>query len=130
MFMCGVMVRRLLTFPDAASRISIIRVAFCYCGRGRLRASHYSYNNTPTKQLQKMQPHITLKLYATLQAFMPASGEEYPISAGMTVQDLLSRINLPAEKAKLIFIDGTKAALSSRLEGGERVGIFPPVGGG
>jgi molybdopterin converting factor small subunit len=48
----------------------------------------------------------------------------------MTVQDLLSRLNLPSEKAKLIFIDGTKAELSSRLEGGERVGIFPPVGGG
>jgi len=75
-------------------------------------------------------PHIQLKLYATLQVFMPAVGEEYPISPGMTVQDLLTQIHLPAEKAKLIFIDGTKAELSSRLEGGERVGLFPPVGGG
>jgi sulfur carrier protein ThiS len=73
---------------------------------------------------------ITLKLYANLQMFMPAGGEEFPVSAGMTVQDLLSRLNLPAEKAKLIFINGTKAELSSRLMGGERVGIFPPVGGG
>jgi len=48
----------------------------------------------------------------------------------MTVQEILTQINLPVEKAKLIFIDGTKAELSSRLEGGERVGIFPPVGGG
>jgi sulfur carrier protein ThiS len=75
-------------------------------------------------------PHIQLKLYATLQVFIPRTGEEYPISAGMTVQDILTQINLPVEKAKLIFIDGTKAELSSRLEGGERVGIFPPVGGG
>jgi len=75
-------------------------------------------------------PHIQLKLYATLQAFMPRTGEDYPISPGMTVQDLLAQIHLPAEKAKLIFIDGTKAELSSRVEGGERVGIFPPVGGG
>jgi sulfur carrier protein ThiS len=77
-----------------------------------------------------MKPHIKLKLYATLQAFTPAAGEDYPISAGMTVQDLLVQLNLPAEKAKLIFIDGMKAELSARLEGGERVGIFPPVGGG
>jgi sulfur carrier protein ThiS len=77
-----------------------------------------------------MAPCITLKLYANLQMFMPAGGEEYPISAGMTVQDLLAQLNLPAEKAKLVFIDGMKAELSSRLEGGERVGIFPPVGGG
>jgi sulfur carrier protein ThiS len=74
--------------------------------------------------------HIHLKLYATLQVFMPAVGEAYPISPGMTVRDLLTQLDLPAEKAKLIFIDGTKAELSSRLEGGERVGIFPPVGGG
>jgi sulfur carrier protein ThiS len=75
-------------------------------------------------------PHIELKLYATLQMFKPAGGESYPISSGMTVQDLLARLHLPAEKAKLIFIDGAKAELSSRLQGGERVGIFPPVGGG
>lgn len=77
-----------------------------------------------------MQPHITLKLYATLQIFMPAGAEKYPITTGMTVHDLLDQIEMPAEKAKLIFIDGTKAELSSRLMGGERLGIFPPVGGG
>lgn len=75
-------------------------------------------------------PRIQLKLYATLRKYMPAEGDTYPISSGMTVHDLLNQIELPAEKAKLIFIDGTKAELSSRLEGGERVGIFPPVGGG
>ena len=77
-----------------------------------------------------MKPHIKLKLYATLQVFMPTAGEEYLISPGMTVQDLLVQLNLPAEKAKLIFIDGLKADPLSRLNGGERVGIFPPVGGG
>jgi molybdopterin converting factor small subunit len=48
----------------------------------------------------------------------------------MTVQELINRLDLPAEKAKLIFIDGIKADLLSKLNGGERVGIFPPVGGG
>jgi molybdopterin converting factor small subunit len=77
-----------------------------------------------------MQTRITLKLYATLQAFRPPSGEDCPITPGTTVQDLLLQLNLPVEKAKLIFIDGTKADLLSKLNGGERVGIFPPVGGG
>jgi len=77
-----------------------------------------------------MNPHIKLKLYATLQVFMPSRGEDYPISPGMTVRDILVQLSLPEEKAKLIFIDGMKAELSSRLDGGERVGIFPPVGGG
>jgi sulfur carrier protein ThiS len=77
-----------------------------------------------------MALQIKLKLYATLQTFMPAAGEDYPISPGMTVQDLLHQLNMPEEKAKLIFIDGMKAEPSSKLKGGERVGIFPPVGGG
>jgi molybdopterin converting factor small subunit len=77
-----------------------------------------------------MQPRIQLKLYATLQALLPPEGEDYPISPGMTVQELLSRLDVPMDKAKLIFIDGRKADLLSRLNGGERVGIFPPVGGG
>ncbi len=77
-----------------------------------------------------MQPSITLKLYATLQAFLPSSGENFPISPGTTVRQILAQLNLPEEKAKLIFIDGTKADLLSKLNGGERVGVFPPVGGG
>jgi molybdopterin converting factor small subunit len=77
-----------------------------------------------------MPASIKLKLYATLQVFLPSSGEDYPISPGMTVQELINRLDLPAEKAKLIFVDGMKADLLSKLNGGERVGIFPPVGGG
>jgi molybdopterin converting factor small subunit len=43
---------------------------------------------------------------------------------------LLQQLDLPENKAKLIFIDGVKAELATVLEGGERIGIFPPVGGG
>jgi molybdopterin converting factor small subunit len=77
-----------------------------------------------------MATRIKLKLYATLQTFLPPEGEDYPIQPGLTVQQLLDQLNLPSEKAKLVFIDGIKADLSTRLNGGERVGIFPPVGGG
>lgn len=77
-----------------------------------------------------MTTRIQLKLYATLQAFLPPEGEYYPITPGMTVQELLSQLNLPVDSAKLIFVDGRKADLWSKLDGGERVGIFPPVGGG
>jgi molybdopterin converting factor small subunit len=77
-----------------------------------------------------MRSHIQIKLFATLQRFMPASAENYAIEAGTTVRSLLQQLDIPEDKAKLIFIDGVKAALTSTLKGGERVGIFPPVGGG
>ena len=77
-----------------------------------------------------MNSHIQIKLFANLQAFMPQTGEKYRINPGISISNLLEQLNIPQEKAKLIFIDGIKANLSSTLDGGERVGIFPPVGGG
>jgi molybdopterin converting factor small subunit len=77
-----------------------------------------------------MRSHIQIKLFATLQRFMPASAENYAIEAGITVRSLLQQLDIAEDKAKLIFIDGVKAELTSTLKGGERVGIFPPVGGG
>ncbi|MCK4984023.1 MAG: MoaD/ThiS family protein [Desulfobacterales bacterium] len=77
-----------------------------------------------------MQTHIQIKLFATLQRFMPASAENYAIEAGTSIRTLLQQIDIPEDKAKLIFIDGLKAELTTVLKGGERIGIFPPVGGG
>jgi len=77
-----------------------------------------------------MESHIQIKLFATLQSFMPDSAERYAIKPGMTVRTLLQQLDLPENKARIIFINGVKAELTTVLKGGERVGIFPPVGGG
>jgi molybdopterin converting factor small subunit len=79
---------------------------------------------------KNMATHIQIKLFATLQSFTPELSEMYPINPGITISSLLEQLKIPPEKAKLIFIDGIKANLTSTLNGGERVGIFPPVGGG
>jgi molybdopterin converting factor small subunit len=57
-----------------------------------------------------MKTHIQLKLFANLQQFLPESADNFAIEAGTTIQSLLD--------------------MSHTLSGGERVGIFPPVGGG
>ena len=86
---------------------------------------------TPRKSFhKKMKPHIQIKLFASLQEFTPQSSDEYPIKAGISINSLLEQLNIPPEKAKLIFVNGVKADLTESLKGGERVGIFPPVGGG
>ena len=77
-----------------------------------------------------MKAHIQLKLFATLNRFTPPSADSYSIDAGISVHKLLEQLNIPEKKARLIFIDGVKADLDATLDGGERVGIFPPVGGG
>ena len=77
-----------------------------------------------------MKSQIHLKLFATLKEFTPPMADQFDIDPGMRIGDLLDQIQIPRTKAKLIFINGVKADLTATLEGGERVGIFPPVGGG
>jgi molybdopterin synthase sulfur carrier subunit len=74
--------------------------------------------------------YITIKLYATLKRFLPTSPENYPIEPGITVDNLLEKLCIPKEEVKIIFIDGAKHDPEFILKGGERVGIFPAVGGG
>lgn len=78
----------------------------------------------------KKQIYITLKLFADLGKFTPGSADNYPVEPGTSVRHLIAGLRIPEEKAKLIFIDGVKGDLDSILKGGERIGIFPPVGGG
>jgi molybdopterin synthase sulfur carrier subunit len=77
-----------------------------------------------------MAAHITINLFASLKKFTPVSSDSYPVKPGMTVKKLLKELCVPEDEVKLIFIDGVKHDIASILKGGERVGIFPAVGGG
>ncbi|MGA9175994.1 MAG: MoaD/ThiS family protein [Desulfobacterales bacterium] len=77
-----------------------------------------------------MAVHITIKLFASLKRFLPVSSDSYPIKPGMTVRTLLEELCVPEDEVRLVFIDGVKHDLAAVLKGGERVGIFPAVGGG
>ncbi len=77
-----------------------------------------------------MKKTIQLKLFATLSGLSPENAEAVPIDPGITIEGLLEQVKIPKDKARLIFINGVKSDLGSQLKGGERIGIFPPVGGG
>ena len=77
-----------------------------------------------------MERYVQMKLFASLREYSPADSENLPVSPGETVRDVLKRLGVPLSDVKLIFINGLKRELSSVLRGGERVGVFPPVGGG
>ena len=74
--------------------------------------------------------HIQLKLFAALTPLSPENADRVPIAPGTSVKELLDHLDVPTVKAHLIFINGIKRSLDTRLNGGERVGIFPPVAGG
>ena len=77
-----------------------------------------------------MASHIQLKLFASLKKFSPPNPDQVAIQEGETVEDVLQRLDVPVNEVRLIFLDGVKGEMTSVLRGGERVGIFPPVGGG
>lgn len=77
-----------------------------------------------------MSTTITLKLFATLGEHTPKNADCYPVSPGTTVEALLEELGVPLKKVRLIFIDSVRKSLDTPLNGGERVGVFPPVGGG
>jgi molybdopterin converting factor small subunit len=78
-----------------------------------------------------MNATIDLKLFATLASHLPANAAELTIEEGTTtIRQLIDRLEIPLPEAKLIFVNGVRKDLDTVLHGGERVGIFPPVGGG
>jgi len=82
------------------------------------------------KPLQEMKSCVQIKLFADLNAFTPPAADRFPIAVGTTVRRLLEELQIPAEKVRLVFIDNVKRDLDAVLRGGERIGIFPPIGGG
>jgi len=60
---------------------------------------------------------IELNLFATLKRFMQVS-------------ELLEQLKIPPDAVKLVFLNGIHANGNETLKDGDRVGAFPPIGGG
>jgi len=77
---------------------------------------------------------VTLNLFATLSPYMPHKATGRPctieVDEGTRVRDLLKELKIPAEKAALVFLNGVHSKGDEILKQGDRVGVFPPVGGG
>ena len=73
---------------------------------------------------------VDVKLFAMLQKTAPLASGPRMVEEGTSVRTLIRDLGIPEIKAKLIFINGIKGTLDSVLRDGDRLGIFPPVGGG
>lgn len=81
---------------------------------------------------------ITLKLFASLGAYLPPGAERnqvpVEVSDGTTVRELLDRHKVPPEACHLVLLNGvfqppaTRTAV--RLKAGDAVAVWPPVAGG
>ncbi|HWQ10160.1 MAG TPA: MoaD/ThiS family protein [Holophaga sp.] len=82
---------------------------------------------------------VTLKLFASLQARLPAEARresrvEVDLPPGATVQALIDLYRIPPDLCALVLLDGVFLAPGERasrlLAEGDTVAIWPPVGGG
>ena len=73
---------------------------------------------------------IDLKLFVTLAKYLPGDGDALALEDGTTVKSLIDGLGIPKKEVKLIFVNGKKESLEYPVKDGDRVGLFPPVGGG
>ena len=73
---------------------------------------------------------IELKLFATLDQYRPQDADAHPVEPGASAGDVADRLGIPREEIKLCFVNGVHAPLDVVLADGDRLGLFPAVGGG
>jgi molybdopterin synthase sulfur carrier subunit len=77
---------------------------------------------------------VSVKLFTSLADYVPGikSGEAFSVEIddGATLFELTTRLRLPQEEVKLLFVNGLAKSPDYRLQNDDEVGIFPPIGGG
>lgn len=77
---------------------------------------------------------VLVKLSASLRRFVPGydpqEGLRLPHRPGLNVALALAELGIAPDEVKIIMIDGVKASPESALADGQRLGLFPAVGGG
>lgn len=81
---------------------------------------------------------VTLKLYASLGAYLPAGAlrneAKVDVPAESTIWELLDRHNVPRAACHLVLLNGhfqpPQTRGSKKLSPGDAIAVWPPVAGG
>jgi molybdopterin synthase sulfur carrier subunit len=72
--------------------------------------------------------NASLRLY--VPGYNPYKGITLEVPPGTAVSSLISQLSIPLKEVTLIMINGRRQQPDFLLQGDERVGLFPPIGGG
>ena len=76
---------------------------------------------------------LDIHLFATLRRYFPeAPGGvlAVEVAEATTIEELIDKLNISPEEIKIIMVNGVQAQSGQVLKDGDRIGLFPPVGGG
>ena len=65
-----------------------------------------------------------------VDGYDPVKGLEIEVDEGSTVAEVCTKMKIPVDNIKVAFVNGKSQKLDFILQGEERIGLFPPVGGG
>ena len=73
--------------------------------------------------------NLKVKLFAT---FREGRGKEvfFDIEAGTIVGDIIQKLKLKEVDIAILLVNGRDAKLDTKLQEGDYMSLFPPVGGG
>ena len=72
--------------------------------------------------------NATLRQY--VQGYDPYQGIPLEVPPGTTVGQVMMQLDLPEREVTLIMVNGRRQEADFSLQGNERLGLFPPIGGG
>jgi molybdopterin synthase sulfur carrier subunit len=77
---------------------------------------------------------VEVRLFATLQRYCPEAGAKkglvVEMAEGTSLNDLLSKLKVPIQEARILFVNNRKQPINYLLQYGDKIGIFPQVAGG
>ena len=77
---------------------------------------------------------VEVRLYASLRRYAPrlrlGEAMELDLKDAVTLEQLYASLNIPAAEVKRAIVNGIARDHGYALSDGDRVAIFPPVGGG
>ena len=76
--------------------------------------------------------NVNVRCFATLtrrEECEFSNSASMEIGVGAQVNELVDRLGIPRNKVELVFVNGKKKSLETALSDGDRVGLFPAVGG-
>ena len=76
-----------------------------------------------------MSGKVDLKLFADLRKLYPGE-DAVRIEKPLEIGKFLDRLNIPRKKAAIIMLNNKHASVKDPVSPGDRLAIFPPLGGG
>lgn len=76
---------------------------------------------------------VEIRLYATLRRYVPAAGAgvfSMEVQEGSTALEVLKIMSIDLTEVHIIMVNGVNKSMNVALNNGDRLGLFPAVGGG